>query len=207
MRYPQIIILSVVAVVSAMFLSILMAQDKPGSCAVLAQLGQPAPDFKLQDQDGKQVSLAEFANKFVVLEWVNPKCPFVQRHYQAKTFVTLDTKYKDQGVVWLAINSTNDATPATNKAWTQKYALPYPILDDSAGVIGHAYNAKTTPDMFVLDKDHRLVYMGAIDDDPDGNKGDVRLNYVQRALDELLAGKSVSISETKSYGCGVKFAK
>lgn len=174
--------------------------------AAPAAIGQPAPTFSLQDQNGKIVSLADFAGKIVVLEWVNPNCPFVKRHYQAKTMSTLADEFAGKGVAWVAINSTKDATNDFNKAWVSQNSLAYPILNDSAGTVGHAYGAKTTPDMFIINKDGILVYSGGIDNDPDGDKGSAKVNYVNKALSELTAGETVSMPQTKSYGCSVKYA-
>jgi peroxiredoxin len=172
-----------------------------------AVIGQPAPSFSLQDQDGKTVTLADQAGKIVVLEWVNPNCPFVQRHYKAKTFQTLVDEYGGKGVVYLAINTTHDATNAFNKEWITKNGLSYPILNDADGVVGHAYGAKTTPEMYIIGRDGKLLYMGGIDNDKDGDKGAAKVNYVAKALDEILAGKPVSVTQTESYGCSVKYAK
>ena len=166
--------------------------------------GAAAPTFSLENQDGKKVSLEDYKGKLVVLEWVHPGCPFVVRHYKAKTMATLAEKYAGKGVVWLAINSTKDATNETNKKWVEEHSLSYPILNDSEGKTGHAYGAKTTPHMFIISKEGKVVYAGGIDDDPKGDKSD-RVNYVEKALDEVLGGKAVSTPKTKSYGCSVKF--
>jgi peroxiredoxin len=171
-----------------------------------AAIGAPAPQFSLQDQNGKTVSLSDFAGKTVVLEWVNPECPFVQRHYAAKTMITLATDYAGKGVVWIAINSTHTADNAENKSWVAHNNLTYPILNDSTGEVGKSYGSKSTPDMFIIDQTGKLVYDGGIDNDPAGDKGADRVNYVQKALDEILAGKPVSIPQTQSYGCSVKYA-
>ncbi len=117
---------------------------------------------------------------------------------------TLAARYADKGVVWLAINTTRTATPQTNALWAKKHDIGYPILDDHEGKVGLLYGAKATPDMFIIDPTGRLVYEGAIDDDPRGDKDD-RVNYVQKALDELLAGKPVTTTQTKAYGCSVKY--
>jgi len=182
----------------------LMAHAADESKAVV---GQPAPQFTLQDQDGKTVSLADQAGKIVVLEWVNPNCPFVQRHYKAKTFQSMVDEYSGKGVVYLAINTTHDATNAFNKDWIAKNNLTYPILNDSSGVVGHAYGAKTTPHMFIIGRDGKLLYQGGIDNDKQGDKGAAKVNYVAKALDEILAGKPVSTADTASYGCSVKYAE
>ncbi len=172
-----------------------------------ASIGAKAPDFTLQNQDGKNVSLHDFAGKIVVLEWTNPECPFVQRHYKEKTMTTLASRYEDKGVVWLAINSGHTATNDADKAWAAAQGVSYPELNDSLGVTGKAYHATNTPDMYVIAADGTLLYSGAIDNDPDGDKsaGD-KINYVQRALDEILSGKAVSTPQTKPYGCSVKYA-
>jgi peroxiredoxin len=171
-----------------------------------AAIGQPAPEFKLDDQTGKPVALSDFKGKIVVLEWTNKDCPFVQRHFKERTAATLANKYKDQGVVWLQIDSTNNHNTSINAKTVADNNLPFPILNDAQGTVGHMYGAKTTPHVFIVNKDGTLAYMGGMDNDPEGKKAD-RVNYVSKALDELLAGKSVSTPETKSYGCSVKYAK
>ncbi len=182
------------------------AKAPPTTQPDVATLGLPAPGFELLSYDGKKVSLGDFAGKIVVLEWTNWDCPFIKRHGQAGTSRELAAKYKDKGVVWLAVNSTKDATSEQNRTAAQAYQASYPILMDPDGKVGHRYAAKTTPHMFVIDRSGTLAYDGAIDDDPAGRK-DARVNYVDQAIGELLAGKAVTNSKTKSYGCGVKYAK
>jgi peroxiredoxin len=165
-----------------------------------------APDFTLQDQDGKPVTLSDYKGKIVVLEWFNGECPYVQRHYKSKTMQSLAGPYRDKGVVWLAINSTSTADRKVNKAWVEKYKLDYPILDDHTGKVGKLYGAKTTPHMFVIDRDGNVVYKGAIDDDPSGKK-EHAANYVAEVLQNLTDGQSVALKETKPYGCSVKYPK
>jgi len=167
--------------------------------------GPPAPDFELTDQDGKTVRLSDFAGKIVVLEWTNPDCPYVQRHYRAGTMVRLANKYRDKGVVWLAINTTNYFDRGKNAEWHARQKLPYPVLDDSDGRVGKAYGAKTTPHMYVVDGSGALVYAGAIDDDSAARRGDEATNYVDAVLTDLLAGKPPRISQTRPYGCSVKY--
>ena len=171
-----------------------------------ADIGKSAPAFSLQDQNGKTVSLSDYSGKIVVLEWTNPECPFVQRHYKAKTMTTLADEFSSKGVVWLAINSTHTAGNADNLAWVNKNSLSYPILNDASGTVGKAYGAKTTPNMFIIGKDGTLLYSGGIDNDPDGDKGAATVNYVRQALTEILGGSAVSVPETKPYGCSVKYA-
>src|SRR5580692_10858670 len=136
-----------------------------------ADIGKPAPAFSLQDQNGKTVSLSDYAGKIVVLEWTNPNCPIVGRHYQAKTMVTLAVEFVPKGVVWLAVNSTHTDGNAENLAWVNKNGLSYPVLNDASGTVGKAYGAKTTPNMFIIGKDGTLLDSGGIDNDPDGDKG------------------------------------
>ena len=170
-------------------------------------VGDDAPDFTLPDTAGNEVSLSDFEGKIVVLEWLNPDCPFVQRHYKAGTMKELATKYGGEGVVWLTINSTHYMNAEANAKFKASNDLPYAILVDQSGDVGRLYDAKTTPHMYIIDGDGELVYMGAIDDDPRGNKGEPAVNYVAVALDEMLAGKAVTTAETKPYGCSVKYKK
>jgi len=171
-----------------------------------AAVGAAAPDFTLMDTAGNEVSLSDFEGQIVVLEWLNPDCPFVQRHYKAGTMKSLATQYGSQGVVWLTINSTNYMDAAANAEFKTANNLPYPILVDQSGEVGHLYGAKTTPHMYIIDTDGTLAYMGAIDDDPRGSS-DSPTNYVAAALDEILAGEAVATPETTPYGCSVKYKK
>jgi peroxiredoxin len=169
-------------------------------------VGAAAPNFTLEDTAGNQVSLSDFAGRVVVLEWVNPDCPFVQRHAKAGTMKTLAAKYSAQGVVWLAINSTHYMNAEASAAFKAANHLPYPILHDQSGEVGHLYGAKTTPHMYIIAKDGTLAYIGAIDDDPRGSS-DSPTNYVAASLDEILAGEAVATPETTPYGCSVKYKK
>jgi len=182
-------------------------KTKPYGCSVKYAPPVPkAPGFTLADHNGKKVSLSDYAGKIVVLEWINPGCPFSRRHYTNPTMKNLAVKYAPKGVVWLAVNSSHFAKPKQNKAWVDKHKLPYPILDDSDGKVGKAYGAKTTPDMRIIGKSGKLAYTGAIDDDPRGKKKKPT-NYVAKALEELIAEKEISTPKTKSYGCSVKYGK
>jgi hypothetical protein len=146
----------------------------------------------------------------VVLEWLNFECPFVKHHYEkASTMVDLAKRYKDKGVVWFAINSTNHTKPAANQAFAAKHELPYPLLDDRSGKVGRAYGAKTTPHMFVISPTGGIAYDGAIDNSPLGKTpaGQEPVNYVDKVLADLVAGKDASVEKTKPYGCSVKYAK
>jgi peroxiredoxin len=181
--------------------------EKPGECCKV----QTAPDFTLKDLAGKDVQLSKLKGKIVVLEWTNYDCPFVKAHYNDKTKTTSDLvkKYADKDVVWLTVNSTNYATTETNKEWAEKNGLKQKVLVDSNGKVGKLYKAKTTPHMFVVDKEGKVAYQGAIDNAPMGKKpeGKELVNYVDKAVSELLDGEKVEIAKTKPYGCSVKYAK
>ncbi|MBV8781340.1 MAG: thioredoxin family protein [Phycisphaerae bacterium] len=170
-------------------------------------VGQTAPAFTLTDQNGKSVSLSDYAGKLVVLEWFNDGCPFVQRHYNDGDMNATAKAYAAKGVVWLAINSTHSASASSDKSIADKWSIDRPILSDTNGTVGHAYGATNTPEIFVIGKDGKIDYFGAIDNNPQGDKSASEVtNYVARALDEVLAGKPVSEPQTKPYGCSVKYA-
>jgi peroxiredoxin len=165
-------------------------------------IGSAAPNFTLKNQDGKDVKLSDFKGKVVVLQWLDPACPFVQRHYEKNTFQDLHTKWKAKDVVHLAIHS--GAGVEQNKRFHERQKLDFDVLADKEGAVAKLYGAKTTPHMFVIDKDGKLAYRGAIDNDPDGDRKGDKVNYVDKALEELTNARPVSEPETKSYGCDVK---
>ncbi len=170
--------------------------------------GKRAPSFELSSFDGKTVSLSDYRGKIVVLEWMNFECPFSLYHYETKnTMVELANKYKGKNVVWLVVNSTSHTTPEPNKTFAKRHGLPYLILDDRSGEVGRAYGAETTPHMYIINPRGNIVYEGAIDDSPMGRKKEGVINYVDNALAELTARKSVSTPKTKPYGCTVKYAR
>jgi peroxiredoxin len=187
------------------FATLLAFASFNASAADGTSIGQTAPAFSAQDQNGKVVQLSDFAGKTIVLEWLNPDCPYAQRHAKEKTMQTLADKYKDKDVVWIGINTSRDTTNQINAAWVKDNNLTYPVLNDAASSIAKAYGAKATPHMFIIDKTGKLVYKGAIDNDRDGEKTTDKVNYVAKALDEVLAGKPVSLPETTAYGCSVKY--
>jgi len=174
-------------------------------------VGETAPAFSLQGVDGKSYSLADYKGKVVVLEWVNPNCPFSDRHAREKTMSELNKKYGQKQVVWLGINSTNAShrdfmKPADHLAYNQKTGINYPVLYDETGKIGKAYDAKTTPHMFIIDPQGKIAYNGAIDDDPSGRKDKAeRVNFVDGGLSAELASKAIDPAATKPYGCSVKY--
>jgi peroxiredoxin len=175
---------------------------------VKEQSAREAPAFTLSSFDGETVSLSDYKGKIVVLEWFNLECPFVKYHYDtAHTMVELANKYKNKNVVWLAVNSTNNTTQEANKEFAKKHKLPYPIFDDRSGKIGLYYGARTTPHMFIINTEGKIVYEGAIDNSPMGTLKKGVVNYVDKALEELTGGKSVSVASSKPYGCSVKYAR
>ena len=177
------------------------------------EIGKPAPNFTGTDINGKTIKLTDYAGKIVVLEDYNSDCPFCHNHYATGAAQELQAQLAAQGVVWLIVDSVgpgNDShrTPAqARQEWADFKIKATAWLDDSAGTIGHLYNMKTTPDMFVIARDGTLAYQGAIDNRPEP-EGDPRTarNYVREAVDALLAGKPVAVKQTKSYGCGVHYA-
>jgi hypothetical protein len=181
--------------------------------ALAAAPGTAAPDFTLTDTTGKVVRLSDYKGKFVVLEWTNPECPFVQAQYNGNGMQPLQKEWGAKDVVWLAINSTNRShgeykTPAQMGAWmAEKGAAPKAVLLDDASAAGRAYAAKTTPHMFVIDPAGKVVYAGAIDDKRSARETDRKTahNYVRAALAEATAGKPVTVASTTPYGCSVKY--
>lgn len=170
-----------------------------------AALGALAPSFEAKDQDGEEHSLHAYRGKIVVLEWINPECPYVQRHHEAKTMTALAERFADQGVVWLGIDSSNFVKPEDSKVFQTKYGVGYPVLQDPSGEIGRRYEARTTPHLYIIDVEGKLRYRGAIDDDPRGGAESVK-NYAEAALIALLAGEEIAEPETEPYGCTVKYA-
>ena len=181
--------------------------------AFAAAPGSPAPDFTLTDTGGKAVKLSDYRGKFVVLEWTNPDCPFVQAQYNGNGMQPLQKEWGAKDVVWLSINSTNRnhgeyKTPAQMSAWmAEKGAAPKAVLLDDTSATGRAYAAKTTPHMFVIDPAGKVVYAGAIDDKRSAREADRKVanNYVRAALAEATAGKPVTLASTTPYGCSVKY--
>jgi peroxiredoxin len=182
------------------------------SAQAAASVGQPAPTFTATDTTGKSRSLAEFKGKTVVLEWVNPGCPFVRKHYGAN-MQALQKEFTAKGVVWLAVNSTEKAAsdylaPNALAGWMkEKSAAPTATLMDEEGTIGQAYGARTTPHMYIVDAKGVLVYAGGIDSIPSARPDDIKTatNYVRQGLSEVLAGQPVSAPSTRPYGCSVKY--
>ena len=183
------------------------------SAQAAPSVGQAAPDFTLNDAAGKPVKLSDFRGKHVVLEWTNPGCPYVRKHYDSGNMSATQREAVGKGVVWLAINSTERDSyeymePAKVVAWQQaRKAQPTALLSDEEGVAGKAYGARTTPHMYIVDPQGKLVYAGGIDSIPSSNPDDIKraVNYVRQALNEALAGKPISQAVTRPYGCSVKY--
>lgn len=173
------------------------------------EVGKPAPDFALADLDGKTHQLSDYKGQVVVLEWVNPGCPIVQAHYNAKNMQSTQRMAAEQGAVWLQIHTaaprSQDERAAA--AWRKKMGtVSTAWLKDATGKVGRLYGAQTTPHMFVINKDGTLAYQGAIDS---GNSRDIPTakNYVKAALAAIAAGQPIEKASTKAYGCAVKYPK
>jgi peroxiredoxin len=200
MRTKGLLFGSALATVGAIIYSAAPAAERTNTAAAVAALGEAAPDFTLKDAYGKEFKLSEFKDKIVVLEWLNQDCPVSRGAHQKKVMQDTYKKYADKGVVWLGVCSTAGEKPERDRVYAAAQGLAYPILHDTDGKVGHTFQAKTTPHMFVIDKTGKLAYSGAIDDRKDKN-------YVAVAVDELLEDKPVTTSKTEPYGCGVKYGK
>lgn len=182
--------------------------------AAAQRTGATAQDFKLTDVNGKTVQLSEFRGKTVVLEWHNPGCPFVSKHYNSGNMQMTQKAARAQGAVWLTINSgakgkQGHMTGAEAKALIAKQNIQSNnYLFDSKGLVGKAYGAKTTPHMYIIDAAGTLVYQGGIDDKPTANPADIKIarNHVLEALGEIKTGKKISTAYSRPYGCSVKYA-
>lgn len=191
-----------------------LAAVRTGAAHAAAALGQPAPGFTTTDTSGRSVSLADFRGKTVVLEWVNPGCPYVRKHYGAANMQATQKGAVDGGVVWLAVNSTaRDATdylaPDRMAAWMKEQkAHATATLMDPDGTLGRAYGARTTPHLYIIDARGALAYAGAIDNRPTARAADIAgaTNHVAQALADLRAGKPVGVASTQPYGCSVKYS-
>jgi len=176
-------------------------------------VGDEAPDFVLTDTYGVSHSLSQYEGKFVVLEWLNHDCPFIQKHYRSGNMQHLQNEYTAKGVIWLSINSSapgkggNYPPDVANQLSEKVGAAPTAVLLDPEGTVGHLYGAKTTPHMFVINSKQQLIYQGALDDKPSTHPADIESahNYVRAALDQAMTGKKVAVKSTPAYGCSVKY--
>jgi peroxiredoxin len=184
-----------------------------GSSIAATSVGESAPALQLRDTHGKTVNLSDFRGKTVVIEWFNPNCPFVQKHYNSNNMQSLQAKYARQGVAWLVVNSTNPshqdylAPDQLSQRFNQLKGHASAVLMDADGKAGTSWGAKTTPHMFIVDTHGKLAYAGGIDDKRSSNPEDIKSakNYVALALDQIKAGKPVSENNTRPYGCSVKY--
>ena len=178
-----------------------------------ARVGEAAPDFSLTDAAGQTRSLSEFRDRWVVLEWVNPDCPFVRKHYDSRNMQDLQQAYTTKDVVWLSINSSapgkqGHLTPELGQQFLdERGARPTALLLDADGRVGRLYGAKTTPHIFIVNPDGVLVYMGAIDDRRSVDPTDAATahNYVRATLDAGMGDQPIAVSATEPYGCSVKY--
>ena len=186
-----------------------------GAALAGVEVGQPAPDFSLPDTNGQAHQLSQYKGKWVVLEWYQPDCPFVRKHYGSGNMQALQKEFTAKGVVWLSIDSSapgqegNYPADKLNEIASSQGAARTALLLDPDGKVGHAYGAKTTPDMYIINPEGNLVYEGAIDSKPTTSVADLKVatNYVKVALDDSMNGKSVPQTVTRPYGCSVKYAQ
>ena len=190
---------------------LILGLNLPAFAAV--ESGEPAPDFTLKDSKGNPQKLSSYSGKFVVLEWLNPECPFVKKHYSAGNMQKPQKEYTAKGVVWLSIISSAPGKqgyrtgPQADADTKDKNASPTAVLLDPSGEVGQLYEAKTTPHMYVINPEGKLIYSGAIDSIRSANAADcvTATNYIRETLDAALSGKPVPTPETKSYGCSIKY--
>jgi peroxiredoxin len=197
---------SIIAILTSFAATAVLAVDVP-------PVGTSAPDFSLTDAKGATHSLSQYKGKYVVLEWFNPECPFVKKHYGSGNMQKLQQEYTGKGIVWLTIDSNapgaeGNMTPEqANKIMASWKTHQTALLLDPESTVARSYGAKNTPDMIVINPEGKIVYEGAIDSKASPNPADIpsSTNYVKAALDESLAGKPVSRPTTKPYGCSVKY--
>lgn len=189
------------------------AEAATGSVGPAPEIGKAAPAFSLADTNGATHSLDQYRGKWVVLEWLNHECPFVRKHYGGGAMQALQKKVADQGVIWLSVVSSAPGKQGhfpnerANELTKEKNAAPHAVLVDSAGTVGRAYGARTTPHMYVIDPQGNVVYVGGIDDKPTTRAADLKTArpHVDIALQEAMAGKPVSVATSQPYGCSVKY--
>lgn len=177
------------------------------------EIDDKAPSFTLKDNNGKTHNLSDYKGKYVVLEWINFDCPFIKKHYTENNMQSIQKKYKDKGVIWLSICSSADGKQGNFKGeelenrLKKEKANPTAYLIDESGKVGKSFGAKTTPHMFIINPEGKLVYSGGIDDTPSADPDDIKdsKNYVSSALDEALSGKEITVKYGRPYGCGVKY--
>lgn len=205
-RHLQAILSFVMTFIAGLAMAITIALAEP-------RVGERAPDFVGVDSNGKTHKLSDLKGKTVILEWTNHDCPFVQKHYSTGNMQKLQKETTKGGVVWLSVISSapglqGHVEPAkANMLTADRDAAPSAVILDPKGEIGQAYNARTTPHMFLIDAHGTLIYKGAIDDKPSANNADVPIarNYLRDALGAHAAGKPADPDSTRPYGCSVKY--
>ena len=204
MQVSPLFSLSVAAMAAVSLASPLAAAQKNGAIA---------QDFKLTDVNGQTVQLSQFRGKTVILEWHNPGCPFVSKHYGSGNMQATQKAAREQGAIWLTINSGAEGkqghmTGAEAKALIARQRIQSTdYLLDPKGLVGKAYGARTTPHMYIIDGSGILVYQGGIDDRPTANTADIKdaRNHVLAALKEMRSGNKISVAQSRPYGCSVKY--
>lgn len=202
--FPKTLVLGAVALAATLTV---------GAAAAAPKVGAPAPDFSVADTAGETWSLAGLAGKKVILEWTNHDCPFVVKHYASGNMQALQKEATAAGYVWLSVISSasgkqGQVSPAeADDLTTSRGAAPTAVLLDTSGAMGRAYDAKTTPHMYIIDPEGTLMYMGGIDDKPTTDQADIAgaSNYVRLAMADLAAGNPVGTPVTRPYGCSVKY--
>jgi peroxiredoxin len=193
---------------------LVMVLGMPGGGAFAGvSAGQAAPEFSAVDTTGTEHSLSQFKGRFVVLEWFNPDCPFVKKHYGSGNMQRLQETYTGRGIVWLTVASSAPGkqghltAEAGNAVIAQRGSRQTALLLDAEGRVGRLYGAKTTPHLFIVNPEGTVIYAGAIDDTPSADPADIpdAVNYVQQALDQAMAGEAVAVPQTTPYGCSVKY--
>lgn len=177
------------------------------------EINQPAPSFELKNQEGRMVGLDDYKGKTVILEWYNQDCPFVRKFYDAQKMQELQAKAKSEGFVWLTIASSAVGKQGhlTQESAKERIKIEGSnaahILLDASGKVGQAYGAKTTPHMFVIGTEGRVLYDGAIDSISSANSNDIEKaqNYIEMAMSNLKASQEIKVAKTKPYGCSVKY--
>src|SRR3984893_5012146 len=210
----KLIAATIALIALALAATALLAVDRAAAVGAAAvKPGAPAPGFTAPDISGRMVNLGQYAGQIVILEWTNDGCPFVQKHYDSANMQTLQRKYTQEGNIWLTVASSAPGeegyvTPAAAKADLARWqAAPTHYLLDPDGAVGHLYDARATPHMVVIDRGGKVAYMGAIHDTPSPRLADVKTarNYLIAALDEIAAGKPVTVASTRAYGCSIKY--
>lgn len=199
---------------SAILLASALILGAASAAFAAPKVGEAAPAFTATDSNGAKVSLADFGGKYVILEWTNADCPYVKKHYGGN-MQALQKEAKDKGVVWLSVISSGPGKQghvdgaAANKLTADRGAAPAHVLLDPSGELGHLYDARTTPHMFLVDPQGKLLYMGGIDSTASTESGDIKdaKPYVKLAMEAALAGKPIAENNTRPYGCSVKYSE